>query len=712
MSGRVVEMPQNNQQVLEKYTKNLTLLAEKGLLDPVIGRDKEIRRVTQVLCRRKKNNPVLVGEPGVGKTAIAEGLAVRIINQDVPDILIGKNLLSLDLASMVAGSMYRGQFEERLKSLVRSIEQSQGGIILFIDELHTLVGAGKIEGAMDAAQILKPSLARGELRAIGATTIDEYRKFIETDKALERRFQVIAVEEPSVEDSVTILRGLKEKYEMHHGVRIKDSALVQSAHLSYRYISDRFLPDKAIDLIDEAASQLSLEVNSVPDELDELRRKILQLQVEEKALHKEDDKTSKKRHQVVKKEVRELQKKDKELTNIWETEKAQLMKLKNTKKEIERLNIEIDRSQRGGLLDQAAQLKYDALPKQKQKLEELEKQIQKNGEKVFLKEEVGVQEVAEVVARWTGIPVSRIVEEQAQKLLNMESELKKRVVGQDHALLKISDAVRRSRSGISDADRPIGVFMFLGSTGVGKTETAKSLAHFLFNSDKKMIRLDMSEYSEKHQAERMIGAPPGYVGYEEGGQLTEYVRRHPYSVILLDEIEKAHSNVFNILLQVFDDGRLTDGHGRTVNFNNCILIMTCNLGAEELLTSPSVTQQKQVMDILRQEFRPEFLNRVDEFVFFNPLKKEDLLQIIDVQLERLKSRLLEKQIKINFESKVIDFLIKKGYDPQFGARPLKRVIQNEILNPLSRQIINGEITSDSIVQVKSNNFGLEFHVKR
>ena len=689
----------NEEQVLEKYTKNLTLLAEKGHLDPVIGRDKEIRRVIQVLCRRKKNNPVLVGEPGVGKTAIAEGLAVRIINKDVPDILIGKTLLSLDLASMVAGSMYRGQFEERLKALIKAIEKSQGQIILFIDELHTLIGAGKIDGAMDAGQMLKPSLARGELRAIGATTTDEYRKFIETDKALERRFQVISVEEPSVEDTITILRGLKEKYEVHHGVRIKDNALIKAAHLSDRYVSDRFLPDKAIDLIDEAASQLNLEVNSVPDELDELRRRILQLQVEEKALHKETDSTSKKRYKEVQKEVKELQKRNKELSNLWEKEKSQIVELKNTKKEIEKLNIEIDRSQRDGQLDQAAKLKYAELPKQQDKLKELEKK--QNSKKVFLKEEVGAQEVAEVVARWTGVPVSRLVEEQARKLIQMEEELKKRVIGQDHALEKVSEAVRRSRAGISDPNRPVGVFMFLGGTGVGKTETAKSLAQFLFNSERKMFRLDMSEYGEKHQAERMIGAPPGYVGYDEGGQLTEYVRKNPYSVILFDEIEKAHPNVFNILLQVFDDGRLTDGHGRTVNFKNCILIMTSNLGSEE------ISNRDAVMNILRQKFRPEFLNRVDEFIFFNRLEKKELSQIIDIQLDQIKDRLTEKEIAIDFDSKLSSFLLNKGYDPQFGARPLKRVIQNELLNPLSHQIISGKIKPNSKVKVSSNDLSLE-----
>ena len=704
-------MQNTEQEVLQQFTKNLTELAEKGKLDPVIGRDQEIRRVIQVLSRRKKNNPVLIGEPGVGKTAIAEGLAVRIINKDVPDTLLGKTLLSLDLASMVAGSVYRGQFEERLKTLVRAIESSQGQIILFIDEIHTLVGAGKIDGAMDAGQILKPSLARGDMRSIGATTMEEYRKFIEKDKALERRFQTILVEEPSIEDALTILRGLKEKYEVHHGIRIKDSALVQAVKLSHQYITDRYLPDKAIDLMDEAASQLSLEVNSIPIEVDEIRRKILQLKVEKKALEKEKDKASKKRLQEVGLEIQTLQLKDKELTQLWEKEKSQRTTLKNLKIEIENLKVQIDRTQREGQLDQAAELKYLHLPQKNQKLAELEKQTIKNNQKSLLKEEVGVSEIAEVVSKWTGIPVEKMIQEQAQKLLNMEEEMRKQVVGQEEALSKISSAVRRSRSGIADPDKPIGVFMFLGPTGVGKTETAKSLAHFLFDSEKKMIRLDMSEYAEKHQAERMIGAPPGYVGYEDGGQLTEYVRRHPYSVVLLDEIEKAHRDVFNILLQVFDDGRLTDGQGRTVNFKNCIFIMTSNIGSSDLLDSPAKERKEKIMLKLRQKFRPEFLNRVDDFTFFNPLEKKELNQIIQIQLEQIKKRLTEKNIELDVQPAVMDYLIKRGYDPVFGARPLKRALQSELLNPLSRKIISGDIAEGSKVFVKKNDLALEFHTK-
>ena len=699
------------QEVLKQFTKNLTELAEKGKLDPVIGRDKEIRRVIQVLSRRKKNNPVLIGEPGVGKTAIAEGLAVRIINKDVPDILLGKTLLSLDLASMVAGSVYRGQFEERLKTLVRAIESSQGQIILFIDEIHTLVGAGKIDGAMDAGQILKPSLARGEMRAIGATTMEEYRKFIEKDAALERRFQTILVEEPSIEDALTILRGLKEKYEVHHGVRIKDSALIQAVKLSHRYITDRYLPDKAIDLMDEAASQLSLEVNSVPIEVDEIRRKILQLKVEKKALEKEKDHPSKKRLKEVDKEIQALQVQNQKLTDLWEKERSQRTSSKQLKIEIEDLKIQIDRAQREGQLDKAAELKYLHLPKKNQQLAELEKQTIEHNKNTLLKEEVGANEVAEVVSKWTGIPVQKMLQEQAQKLLNMEDEMRKQVIGQDEALNKISDAVRRSRSGIADPDRPIGVFMFLGPTGVGKTETAKSLANFLFDSEKKMIRLDMSEYAEKHQAERMIGAPPGYVGYEDGGQLTEYVRRHPYSVVLLDEIEKAHIDVFNILLQVFDDGRLTDGQGRTVDFTNCIFIMTSNIGSSNLLEHPNKEHREKVILQLRQKFRPEFLNRVDDFIFFNPLEKKELNQIINIQLKQIQSRLNEKNIELDIQPPVIDYLIKKGYDPAFGARPLKRAIQSELLNPLSRKIISGDVVENSKVLIKKNDLALEFHMK-
>jgi len=713
MTSQANTPPNQNteQEALKQFTRNLTELAEKGKLDPVIGRDKEIRRVIQVLSRRKKNNPVLIGEPGVGKTAIAEGLAVRIINKDVPDILLGKTLLSLDLASMVAGSVYRGQFEERLKTLVRAIESSQGQIILFIDEIHMLVGAGKIDGAMDAGQILKPSLARGEMRAIGATTMEEYRKFIEKDAALERRFQTILVEEPNVEDALTILRGLKEKYEVHHGIRIKDSALVQAVKLSNRYITDRYLPDKAIDLMDEAASQLSLEVNSVPIEVDEIRRKTLQLKVEKKALEKEKDPPSKKRLKEVDKEIQALQIQNQKLTDLWEKERSQRTSLKQLKIEIENLKLQIDRAQREGQLDKAAELKYLHLPKKNQQLVELEKQTIKNNENTLLKEEVGANEVAEVVSKWTGIPVQKMLQEQAQKLLQMEDEMRKQVVGQDMALNKISDAVRRSRSGIADPDRPIGVFMFLGPTGVGKTETAKSLANFLFDSEKKMIRLDMSEYAEKHQAERMIGAPPGYVGYEDGGQLTEYVRRHPYSVVLFDEIEKAHMDVFNILLQVFDDGRLTDGQGRTVDFKNCIFIMTSNIGSSELLESFTKEHQEKVMLKIHQKFRPEFLNRVDEFVFFNSLDKKELHQIVQIQLDKIKLRLREKNIELDIQPAVIDHLIKKGYDPAFGARPLKRALQSELLNPLSRKIISGDIVENSKVLVKRNDLALEFHTK-
>ena len=698
------QVKNTEQEALKLFTKNLTELAEQGKLDPVIGRDKEIRRVIQVLSRRKKNNPVLIGEPGVGKTAIAEGLAVRIINKDVPDILLGKTLLSLDLASMVAGSMYRGQFEERLKTLVRAIEASQGQIILFIDEIHTLVGAGKIDGAMDAGQILKPSLARGDMRAIGATTMEEYRKFIEKDAALERRFQTILIEEPNIEDALTILRGLKEKYEVHHGIRIKDSALVQAVKLSHRYITDRYLPDKAIDLMDEAASQLSLEVNSIPIEVDEIRRKMLQLKVEKKALEKEKDSLSKKRLKEVDKEIQKLQSQNQKLTELWEKERSQRTSLKQLKIDIEDMKLQIERAQREGQLDKAAELKYLHLPKKNQQLVELEKQSIEQNEHAFLKEEVGADEVAEVVSKWTGIPVQKMLKQQAQKLLHMEYEMRKQVVGQDSALDKISSAVRRSRSGIADPDRPIGVFMFLGPTGVGKTETAKSLANFLFDSEKKMIRLDMSEYSEKHQAERMIGAPPGYVGYEDGGQLTEYVRRHPYSVVLFDEIEKAHMDIFNILLQVFDDGRLTDGQGRTVDFKNCIFIMTSNIGSEE--------PQENIISKLREKFRPEFLNRVDEFVVFNSLDKKELHQIIHIQLEKIKSRLNEKNIELEIQAPVIDHLIKKGYDPAFGARPLKRTIQSELLNPLSRKMISGDIPENSKVLVKKNDLSLEFHTKK
>ena len=717
MSSYENQIPENKKPeegVLKKFTKDLTQLAEEGKLDPCIGRDKEIRRVIQVLCRRKKNNPVLIGEPGVGKTAIAEGLAVRIVNKDVPGILLGKKLLSLDLAGLVAGSVYRGQFEDRLKAVVKAVESSSGEIVLFIDEIHTLVGAGKIDGAMDAAQILKPSLARGEMRSIGATTLSEYRQFIEKDQALERRFQMVLVEEPSIEDAITILRGLKERYEVHHGIRILDSAIVQAVRLSHRYISDRYLPDKAIDLMDEAMSSLNLEVGSIPAPVDEVRRKILHLKVEKKALDKEKEASSQKRLEEVNKEIQKLSDQNKKLTSLWEEEKSQLTQLKNTKKEIEQLKLEMERSQREGNLEKAAELKYDTLPKHIKKLKDLEeKSLKQKNRFVLLKEEAGPEEIAEVVSRWTGIPLNRLAEKQAERLLNMEDELRKQVVGQDQALSLVSSAVRRSRSGISDPNRPVGVFMFLGPTGVGKTQTARSLSHFLFDSDRKMIRLDMSEYTEKHQADRMIGAPPGYVGYEEGGQLTEYVRRHPYSVILFDEIEKAHPNVFNVLLQMFDDGRLTDGRGRTVDFKNCIFIMTSNVGSSILSEEGDKDSKKaKVMDELRIRFRPEFLNRIDEFVFFNPLEKKDLEKIIHIQMAQVQSRLKEKNIELSYDEKTIKHLIKKGYDPAFGARPLKRAVQSELLNPLSYKVISGNIPKHSSVKVTANDLSLDFSATR
>ena len=697
--------------IFDKFTRDLTSLAQMGRLDPVIGRDKEIRRVAQVLSRRTKNNPVLIGEPGVGKTAISEGLAVRIINKDVPDSLLNKKVLSLDLAALVAGSAYRGEFENRLKHLIQAIEGEHGRIILFIDELHTLVGAGKTDGAMDAGQILKPCLARGSLRAIGATTMDEYRKFIEKDKALERRFQVIVVEEPNAEDTAAILRGLKDKYEAHHGVRIQDSAIVQAVKLSCRYISDRFLPDKAIDLMDEAASRLSIEINSMPAELDEIRRKLIQLKVEHSALSKEKDPASKERLNILNKEIKNLEKKQSSLEEVWKKERKQILSLKTAKKEIEKLKNQMERCERESRLEEAAQLKYAQLPEWTKKLKKMEQTSSLNN-KTLLKEEVGPDEIAEVVSSWTNIPVSRLLKEQSQKLLNMEENLKKKVAGQVDALKTISNAVRRARAGIQDPGKPIGVFMFLGPTGVGKTQTAKALSKFLFDTTTAMTRIDMSEYMEKHSTARMIGAPPGYVGWDEGGQLTEYVRRHPYSIILLDEIEKAHPDIFNILLQVFDEGRLTDGQGRMVNFKNCVIIMTSNLGAEELshpADQSCLKKKKKVMDLLQQKFRPEFLNRIDELVFFHPLDKSHLKRIVLMQLEQVNQRLNDKRITLNFDSSALDYLLKKGFDPAFGARPLKRAVQTELLNPLAEKLIRNTISEGSAVQVSANDFRLEFH---
>ena len=700
--------PENQFQVLEKYTRDLTKLAEQGKLDPVIGRDKEIRRVIQVLSRRTKNNPVLIGEPGVGKTAIAEGLAVRILNRDVPEALFGKKIMALDLASVIAGTKYRGEFEDRLKALISEVSSSNGEIILFIDELHTLVGAGKTEGAMDAGQMLKPALARGELRSIGATTLDEYRKFIEKDKALERRFQTVLVEEPSIEDSLTILRGLKERYEVHHGVRIKDSAIVSAVKLSHRYITDRYLPDKAIDLIDESASRLNIEIHSVPSSIDENQRKILQLKVEKNALSKEKDEDSKKRGIKIDEELKILEEKNKTLKAQLEKERSSILNLRSFKKEIENVKQEIDRSEREGILDKAAELKYGKLPELQKKIKELEKKVKNKTENTLLKEEVGPEEIAEVVSQWTGIPLKKMLQTETDKLLAMEDHLRKRVIGQDHALQFISDSIRRARAEISSADNPLGSFIFLGPTGVGKTETAKALAEFLFDTEKSLIRIDMSEYMEKHNVSRLIGAPPGYVGFEEGGQLTEKVRRKPYSVILLDEIEKAHPDVFNVLLQVLDEGRLTDGQGRTVDFRNTVLIMTSNLGSDILIDTSikKADKQKRVMELLKKSFRPEFLNRVDEILIYNSLEKEQIDQIIKNEVKKVSARLKEG-MSIQLDDKALAYLSKTAFDPIYGARPVRRAIQKEVLNPLAKKLLEGNLQKNSVIKLTANDLKLE-----
>lgn len=704
--------PENKYEILKKYARDLTALAAEGKLDPVVGRDEEIRRVVQVLSRRTKNNPVLIGEPGVGKTAIAEGLALRIIKQDVPDNLVGKKLMSLDMGALIAGAKYRGEFEDRLKAVIKEVTSSEGQIVLFIDELHTLVGAGKSEGAMDAGQLLKPALARGELRCIGATTLDEYRKYIEKDAALERRFQTVMVEEPSVEDTITILRGLKEKYEVHHGIRITDGALVAAAKLSHRYITNRFLPDKAIDLIDEAASKLGIETRSVPEEVDKIERELMQLRIEKEALKKEKDEASKERLSVIDKEITDLTAKNQLLREQWEFEKGGIEQIKKLKADMEDIKIAIAKAEREGDLGKAAELKYGKLPETEKKIKALEERSkeQKTTENRMLKEEVGPEDVAEVVAKWTRIPVSKMLESETQKLLNMEEALRQRVVGQDHALTIVADAIRRARAEISDPNRPIGTFMFLGPTGVGKTETVKALAEFLFDDEQAVVRIDMSEYMEKHAVSRLVGAPPGYVGYEEGGQLTEAVRRRPYSVVLLDEVEKAHPDVFNILLQVLDDGRLTDGQGRTVDFKNTVLIMTSNVGSQSILDLHMSEGQKReaVMEALRERFRPEFLNRIDEVVMFNSLGEGQIAGIVKVQLELVAQRLKAKRIGIEFAPSAVEFLAKKGYDPVYGARPLKRVIQTELLNPLSKEIISGKVKSGDVVNVKGGDGGLSF----
>ncbi len=704
--------PENKYEILSKYARDLTALAAEGKLDPVVGRDEEIRRVVQVLSRRTKNNPVLIGEPGVGKTAIAEGLALRIIKQDIPDNLIGKKLMSLDMGSLVAGAKYRGEFEDRLKAVIKEVTSSEGQIILFIDELHTLVGAGKTDGAMDAGQLLKPALARGELRCIGATTLDEYRKYIEKDAALERRFQTVMVEEPSVDDAITILRGLKEKYEVHHGIRITDAALVASVKLSHRYITNRFLPDKAIDLIDEAASKLGIETRSVPEEIDQIERQLMQLRIEKEAMKKEKDESARERLQVIDKEISELTSKNQLLREQWEFEKGGINQIKKLKAEIEDLKVEIGKAEREGNLGKAAELKYGKLPEAEKKLKDLEERSQQKSasESRMLKEEVSTEDVAEVVAKWTGVPVSKMLESEMQKLLNMEDTLKKRVVGQDYALTVVADAIRRARAEISDPNRPIGTFMFLGPTGVGKTETVKALAEFLFDDEQAIVRIDMSEYMEKHAVSRLIGAPPGYVGYEEGGQLTESVRRRPYSIVLLDEVEKAHPDVFNILLQVLDDGRLTDGQGRTVDFKNTVLIMTSNVGSQSLLDPHMSEDQKRqaVQAALKTHFRPEFLNRIDETVVFKSLGEVQIAGIVKVQLEQVAQRLRAKKIQIEFSSDAISWLAKRGFDPIYGARPLKRVIQGELLNPLSKEIISGQVRSGDTIHVSANLNGLVF----
>jgi len=686
--------PEATYRALEQYARDLTELARRGKLDPVIGRDEEIRRVMQILARRTKNNPVLIGEPGVGKTAIVEGLAQRIIAGDVPEVLKTKRIVALDLSALVAGAKYRGEFEDRLKAVLKEITEADGQIILFIDELHTLVGAGAAEGSMDASNMLKPALARGELRSIGATTLNEYRKYIEKDPALERRFQPVFVGEPSVEDTIAILRGLKERYEVHHGVRIKDAAIVAAATLSHRYISDRFLPDKAIDLIDEAAASLRMQLDSLPTEIDELQRRILQLEIERQALQKESDAHSRERLKQIEKELAGLREQASGLKARWQTEKDAIGRIRHQKEEIDRLKTEEQQFERAGDLQRVAEIRYGKLGEAEREMAKAQERLQAvQGGQPMLKEEVGEEDIAKIVAKWTGIPVGRLLEGEVQKLVHMEGRLRQRVVGQEDALVRVSNAIRRSRSGLADPNRPIGSFIFMGPTGVGKTELARALAEFLFDDDRALIRLDMSEYMEKHSVSRLIGAPPGYVGYEEGGQLTEAVRRRPYSVVLLDEIEKAHPDVFNILLQVLDDGRLTDGKGRTVDFRNTVIVMTSNLGSSaifELSEKDPKRARAEAMETLRAVFRPEFLNRVNDIVLFRPLGKEQLDHIVDLQLAALIRHLKERQITLRLTPAARGLLLREGYDPAYGARPLKRAIEHLIQDPLALRILEGE----------------------
>ena len=704
--------PEEKYQALEKYSRDLTELARKGKLDPVIGRDDEIRRVIQVLSRRTKNNPVLIGEPGVGKTAIVEGLALRIVNGDVPEGLKEKRLVALDLGALVAGAKFRGEFEDRLKAVLKEVTDAAGQIILFIDELHTLVGAGAAEGAMDASNMLKPALARGELRCVGATTLDEYRKRVEKDAALERRFQPIYVGEPSVEDTIAILRGLKEKYEVHHGVRITDGAIIAAATLSHRYISDRFLPDKAIDLIDEAASRLRIEIDSMPIEIDEVERKILQLEIEKQALKREEDKASKERLANLEREMQNLKETSNGLKGHWKNEKESIQRIRALKETIEATKVEEQQAQRQGDLNRAAELRYGTLTQLQRELEDANRKLAElQKDQKMLKEEVDAEDVAEVVAKWTGIPVSKMLEGEIQKLLKMEDRLKLRVVGQDSAIHAVSNAVRRARAGLQDQNRPIGSFIFLGPTGVGKTELCRALAEFLFDDEQAMVRLDMSEFMEKHSVSRLIGAPPGYVGYEEGGYLTEAVRRRPYSVVLFDEIEKAHPDVFNALLQILEDGRMTDGQGRTVDFKNTVIIMTSNLGSQyihDLASRDRKEMERLVTAALRDAFKPEFLNRVDETIIFNNLGREEIKSIVEIQLKRLRQNLASRKLALEITDRAKAFIAEKGYDPVYGARPLKRTIQRLIQDPLAVKILEGEFKEGDRVTIDADGEGLLF----
>ena len=703
---------EENKKTLEKFGQDLTAKAREGKLDPVIGRDEEIRRVIEILSRRKKNNPVLIGEPGVGKTAIAEGLARRIVAGDVPENLKNKTLYALDLASLVAGAKFRGEFEERLKKVLKAITDSAGQIIMFIDELHTVVGAGAAEGSMDAGNILKPMLARGELRCIGATTLNEYRKYIEKDSALERRFQPVMVKQPGVEDTISILRGLRERYEVHHGVRIKDAALVAAAVLSNRYINDRFLPDKAIDLVDEAAARLRTEIDSLPAELDESKRRIMQLEIEAQALSKEEDEQSKARLAKIEEELAKLRKANDELVARWDGEKASIARVREVKKEIDSVKQQMEQAERDYDLNKLAELKYGRLPALQKELADLSVKDEKGNDQVLLKEEVDEEDIAKVVSTWTGIPVSRLGSGEREKLVHLEEILHQRVVGQDEAVKAVSEAVVRARAGIKDPNRPIGSFIFLGPTGVGKTELAKTLAEVLFDDERNMVRIDMSEYMEKHTVSRLIGAPPGYVGYDEGGQLTEAVRRHPYSVILLDEIEKAHADVFNVLLQVLDDGRLTDGQGRSVDFKNTLIIMTSNLGSAEIMRKQGNIDRDDVQQMLMNFFRPEFLNRVDDIVVFKPLQAEQIKDIVKLVLKELADRLAKQlEIKLTASDEAIAHLASAGFDPAFGARPLKRLIVHTVENLLARKIVAGEIKNGDIVEIIMNGENVDVAVK-